>query len=188
MTAYTGDGPIMLPPGFAGSIAISGAGGTTTPPSNGIGSAVPVSKSVAVTTTGAYAAGDVVGGIISLATVNYATGRRVSLRSIQVSDKGNNSLALDIYFFKATPAAGTYTDNAALVWGTGDSANKVGQIRIAAGDWIADGSQASVNLSGMDMCMSVAATTLFALIVCPSGSAPTFANGDLSINAEFNQE
>lgn len=148
--------------------------------------ATTVSKVVAPTTNGAYAAGDVVGGIISIPAVNSLTGRRVTLKSLQINDKGNNSALLNIYFFKATPAAGTYTNNAALVWGGGDSANKVGQVSVLAADWLSDGSQCSVNFSAMGMDMQVAATTLFMIIVAVG--APTFAAGDLTMNMEFSQE
>lgn len=188
VTAYSGTPPAYLPPGQT-AVAVSGSvTATITPtPANGVGYAQPASKAVAVTTSGAYAEGDGVGGIISVTTVNYATGRRVTLRSIQINDKDGNSLPLDLYFFKATPAAGTYTDNAALAWGTGDSANKVGQLKVAAGDWVKDGGQSAVNF-GLTLKMPVAATTLFLLIVCPTGSAPTFTNGGLTINMEFDQE
>lgn len=158
-----------------------------TPVIGGIGAAQPGSQALSITTSGAYVAGDGVGGIISMTTVNFSTGRRVRLRSVQINDKGNAQAALDIYFFKATPAAGTYTDNSPLVWGAGDSANKVGQLKVQTGDWVSDGSQCSVNY-GLDMKMAVAATTLFMLIVLPTGSAPTFTNGNLKANLEFDQE
>lgn len=145
------------------------------------------SQAVAVTTSGAnYASGDCVGGIISLTTVNSATGRRVVLKSVQVNDKDGNAIAIEIYFFKATPAAGTYTDNAALAWGTGDSANKVGQLSILAADWLTTNSQSSVNIGDLSMKMAVAATTLFMLIVAKG--AATFTNGNLKLQLELDQE
>lgn len=150
---------------------------------------IPVanSQAVAVTTSGAsYVAGDVVGGIISLTTVNLASGRRVSLKSLQVNDKGGVAPALHLYFFKATPSGGTYTDNAQLVWGSGDSANKVGQFNVATADYLTDISQSSANYSGLTMDLPVSATTLFVLIV--SQGSYTITNGNLTLDLEFNQE
>ena len=145
------------------------------------------SQAVAVTTSGAaYIAADVVGGIISLLTVNSSTGRRVSLRSATIEEKGGAAPALKIYFFKATPAAGTYTDNAALVWGTGDAANQVGVLNVLAADYVTDVVQTSVTYSGLDMKITPAATTLFMLIV--SQGAYTLTNGNLTIQLEFDQE
>lgn len=151
-------------------------------------SASPSSFAQAVTTSGAYSAGNVVGGIISLVDVNLTSGGRVVLRTIQVNDKNGNADALDIYFFKATPSGGTYTDKSALAWGTGDSANKIGQLAVKSGDWLTDNSQSSVNYSGLTMKMTPSAATLFMLIVCPTGSTPTFTNGNLTIQLEFDQE
>ncbi len=152
--------------------------------SGGLSDRSPISKSVAVTTSGAgYVTGRGVGGIISLASVNNVAGRRVTLNSVQINDKDNNSAILDVYFFKATPAAGTYTDNVALVWGTGDSANKVGQLSTVAADWLSDGSQCSANYSAIGQCLPVNATTLFVLIVA-KGSY-TFTNGNFIMDFEF---
>lgn len=157
------------------------------PTNDGIGASKVNTQSVAVTTSGAgYVASDVVGGIISLATVNFATTRRVTLRSVQVNDKNGNAIGLNIYFFKATPASGTYTDNGNISWGTGDSANKVGQVKIAASDWLTDNSQSSVNVGNLNEKMSVSATTLFMLIVAQGGA--TFTNGNLTMELNFDQE
>lgn len=158
-----------------------------TPVSGGVGSAVPNTQAIAVTTTGAgYVASDVVGGIISLTTVNYSTGRRVTLKSVTIKEKGGVTPALHLYFFKATPNGGTYTDNANLVWGSGDAANQVGLLNVLAADYVTDVSQSSVNYSGLTMKMPVSATTLFLLIV--SQGAYTITNGDLTIDLEFDQE
>lgn len=146
----------------------------------------PNSQPIAVTTSGAYASGDVVGGIIELKTVNFASGRRVVLTSFQINDKGGAAPALTIYFFKSTPTGGTYTDNSPLVWGSGDSALKVGQLSILTANYLTDASQSSQNLGGLDLKMPVSATSLFMLIVAEG--SPTIANGNLTAGAEFNQE
>jgi hypothetical protein len=146
-----------------------------------------LSKMIAVTTSGAYAAGDVIGGIVAI-PFTPRSGRRVTLRSVQINDKNGNSSPLNLYFFKDTPAAGTYTDNSALAWGAGDSANKVGQVKVAAGDYLVDASQSSVNLSSLNVKMPVLASTLYLLIVAPTGSTPTYTNGNLVLDLEFDPE
>lgn len=160
--------------------------GKSDPLNDGVGAAQVNTQAVAVTTSGAYADGDVVGGILSLTTVNYASGRRVALRSVQINNKDGNAPELRVYFFKATPSGGTYTDNSALAWGSGDSANKVGQFKIATTDWLTDGSQSSVNVSNLGMKMTVSATTLFALIVIRT--AVTLTNGQFTLQLDFDQE
>ncbi len=145
------------------------------------------SKSIAVTTSGAnYVAGDVVGGIISIPTVNAASGRRVALKTLSIKEKGGTAPALHIEFYKATPAAGTYTDNAALVRGTGDAANRVGTFNVLSSDYLTDITETAVTYHGLDMKLPVDGTTLFALII--SQGAYTLTNGNLTIGAEFDQE
>lgn len=145
-----------------------------------------VVKEVAVTTDGAYAANDIVGGILTIATANFATTRPVLLKSLQVNDKGNNSAALHIYFFKETPSGGTYTNNGPVTWDAADSARIVGQVSIATGDWLSDGADCMVNIGGIDNLMPLTATSLFALIIAPG--TPTFANGDLTLKIGLVQQ
>ena len=157
------------------------------PANSGIGAATPNSQPVAVTTSGAaYIAADVVGGIISLLTVNSATGRRVTLRTVCVKEKAGAAPALHIEFYKATPTGGPYTDNAPLVRGTTDAANRVGTLNVAAADYLTDVTETTATYSGLGMKLPVAATTLFMLII--SQGSYTLTNGNLTINLEFDQE
>jgi hypothetical protein len=143
-------------------------------------------SSVAVTTSGAYAAGDVVGGIIEITTVNAASGRPVDLASIVVSDKNGNAVDLFLFFFRATPSGGTYTDNSALVWGSGDVANVVASVKILSTDWMVAASQSVVGVE-LGWLSDVDGTSVFLLIVCPTGSTPTYTNGNLALNLAFDR-
>jgi hypothetical protein len=144
------------------------------------------SQSIAITTSGAnYAAGDCVGGLISLVNVNESFGRRVSLRSIQINDKGGIAPSLNIYFFKSQPA-GTFTDNSAVVWAAGDSALKVGQVSVLNANYLTDISQSAINLSGLTEKMPVADRTLYMVIV--SQSTYTLAASTLTAQIELDQE
>lgn len=175
------------------AVVTLGASVGTGPESSGAGGGevvtVPATNTqvLAITTGGAgYVAGNVVSGILSLTNVNLASGRRVVLRSVQINDKNGNAVALNIYFFKSTPAAGTYTDQVGIAWGAGDSAKKVGQLKIAASDWLTDNSQSSVNVGNLGEKMSVAATTLFMLIIAEGGA--TLTNGNLTAELNFDCE
>jgi len=149
--------------------------------------AVMNGQAVTLTTSGAnYVAGDVVDGIKSLTTVNYASGKRVKLKTLCFKDKAAVAPALHIYFFKATPSGGTYSDNTALVWGSGDFANLVGSLNIAASDWITDISASVVTFSALDMDMAVSATTLFMLVIAEG--AYTLTDGNYTMELGFEQE
>ena len=133
----------------------------------------PETQSIAVTTSGSgYLSGYVVGTIIPLSTVNAASGRRVRLQSVQINDAGGQACPFHIYFFKATPSGGTYTDKTALVWGSGDNANKVGSLNILSSFYLTDASQSTLSYGGLAMDMGVGATTLYALIIA-EGSTPS---------------
>lgn len=142
---------------------------------------------VTVDNGNAYAANDIVGGIIEITTVNLSTGRRVKLKSIQVNDRSNEAADLHLLFFKSTPSGGTYADNGAPTWHADDSAKKVGQVQVLTADYLVDGGVASANIGcGDGIRMKPAATSLF--LVITTQDAPTWATGDLSLVLEFEQE
>ena len=133
---------------------------------------------------GAYTSGDVVGGIITLATLHPTGGRQVELRSLTLKDVADEKPALNIYFFKNTPAGGTYTDNAALVWDAADLGNLVGFVKVLAADWETEAGQAIVSFSDIGAVMNMAGSDLYMLIVAKS--APDYdAVTDLSISLGF---
>lgn len=116
-----------------------------------------------------YSAGDCVGGILSFTVLNAGLGRPVKVKSLVVKDKNGQSPALSFLFFKSTPTGGTYTDNSALAFGSGDVANLTGVVRIVAGDYYVPVTGTSVAaLGGIDQIMAVGAQTLFCLMVADS--------------------
>jgi hypothetical protein len=87
-----------------------------------------------ITTTGtAYTSGDVVGGLLSFKPGSGKDGNG-EIRSLALSDDTNQSAALTLLFFKSLPA-GTYTDNGAFAWGTGDVNLFIGSIAILTTDY-----------------------------------------------------
>lgn len=157
------------------------------PSNDGIGAGRSVVKEVTVTTSGAnYADGDCVGGIIEVTSVNYATGRPIRLRSIQVNDADGGGISMTVYFFKSTPSGGTYTDNSALAWAAGDSAKKVGQVSLPQASWVTDDQESSIGLGGLDQIMTISATSLFMIIV--ANAAATLTNGNLTVKLGLAQE
>lgn len=165
----------------ADSSVIGSSGGPA--PSTTLGSSQPFS----VPTSGAYTANQVVGGPITLSGVNYAIGRRVNLRGLILRDKSANGKGLDVYFLSTAPI-GTYTDKTSFTWNASDVRNIVGQFSISSTFWETNGGVAVADLSGIVKKMAVAGTALSMIIATQTGSTPTFNNGDLSGDAEFDQE
>lgn len=146
----------------------------------------PNTQAITVTTSSGYSAGDVVGGVIELLTVNAAPGRRVALSSLQINDASGSAVPFHIYFFKIAPAGGTYTDNDPLVWGAGDNANIVQSLDCQAADYLTDAGQSTVGYSSENMDCGVAATTLFVVLVAQDDSAG-IGSGNLTLSFNFSQ-
>jgi len=85
---------------------------------------------ISVTTVGgAYSAGNVVGGLLTL-PVGQGTGQW-ALKNLYVVDLANQGAELMVHFFKSKPV-GTYTDQAALSWGAGDTSLLVASVEVLA--------------------------------------------------------
>lgn len=134
-----------------------------------------------------YAAGDVIGGIQTIADAVLVAGGKLKLESVHVRDKAGQAPALRLYFFSATPAAGTYTDNAPLVWGAGDAANQVGVVDIAAANYITLAGVSAQTLSGIGQVHFAAATSLFVLVAA-NGAYNAAALGDLIITLSWERK
>src|SRR5262245_9823159 len=78
-----------------------------------------------------YADGDVISGIVTLSGVFQLANRSAILRSVMLKDAAGQAPALSLLFFRATPSGGTYTDNSAIVFGSGDVGNCIGTVKVA---------------------------------------------------------
>ncbi len=132
-----------------------------------------ISPTVTVSTTPAYTAGDVVGGILTLTNAMRTSGGTGILESIFINDASNQKAALDIYIFDSNPAAGTYTDNAAVVFST-DLTKLIARIPVAAADYVTNNSQATAHEKAIGAIMKASGSAnLFAVIV--TSGTPTYA-------------
>lgn len=95
-----------------------------------------------------YVAGDVIDGVVTL--TEFGAGGIRLLRSITAKEPGGGTPALKLLFFRDSPSGGTYQDNAALAWGSGDMANLIGVVTVAASDWVTLASKSVVSLGGID--------------------------------------
>lgn len=135
----------------------------------------PTVKSVVPTVTGnsAYAAGNVVGGVQSLAGALRGVGSKAGagkLTDIIIYDKSNQKAPLTLLIFSAPPttANGNYNDktNAALA---PDAASLIGQVSVANSDYVTSGSD------------SVAVAAKTGLNVTLYNNDPTAANDQTKV-------
>ena len=141
--------------------------------------------------TAAYVAGDVIGGILSFTTINSSTGRPVKIQSISLVDKSQQSVPCTFLFFSATPSGGTYTDGSPLVFGSGDYANYQGAVRFMETEWtsypVGTPTDDFASKHDLGAVVSVAATTLFVLVIADVVESTTLTNGDFIININGEQ-
>lgn len=87
-----------------------------------------------VSTSPAYAAGDVYGGLLTFASALPFSTAGGFLESLVVIDKGNIKPEFSLLIFKDTPTA-TANDNAALTLASGDEAKYLKRVDIIASDY-----------------------------------------------------
>lgn len=124
-----------------------------------------------VITAGAYSAGDVVGGLITL-DVSSAGGGGV-IRRLMLIDDDNEGAVLTIYFFDAAPD--TVADNGAFAPSVADLKKMIGNVAIAAADYLTLNSNKIVTKDGDDLNIDYETKSgnLYAYIVCTG--TPTYA-------------
>lgn len=132
-----------------------------------------ITASPTVSTT-AYAANDVVGGVVSLGSVVIPT----KLQSVTVIDRSAQAAALEIVLFEKMPTASTLTDNAAPVLAAAEVGNIVARVPVAAADYAAAiGGVRVATLANLQR--FVKGTSLSAVLV--TSGTPTYALGALTL-------
>ena len=147
------------------------------------------STGISVTTTltvtnGAYSVADVVGGLITMASVVSANGKSCILNSLTLA--GVNAIPYELWFFNAdiaTPRA----DNAVFGLAAADGAICLGVVPIAAIDYYA--AQTSFNNAcvrgiGLQMKAGAATTSLYAYLKATAVTSPGTTTLYLTCNFE----
>lgn len=162
-----------------GNLCFNGTSGGTTitgslpAGSNIIGSNLGRTSRVSVTptvTASTYTAGYVVGGILHFVNVFGTAGSGI-VQSVQAQFTGSAQTAeIDLYVFKANPAAGTYADHAAPTWNATDAASLIDVIPLTSTK-SGLGTQTIYALDGLGAAMNAGGTDLWVVPVAPSGLA-----------------
>jgi hypothetical protein len=130
--------------------------------------------------TNAYAAGDLIGGKLTLTPAVRLPGFGGIITRITIADKAKQNAAIDVVFFVANPTGTTFTDQAAFAIADADLLNAF-HVQILATDYASysDNSEATVNNLGAAFRLS-SGSALYAALV--SRGTPTYAAaGDLQL-------
>lgn len=178
--------------GSGTALPISGAVTATTTPTASETHAGEVSgpENVAIVTppitAGVYHANDVIGGIMEIPLAARSAGKPVTLISLVINDKTLQAPALQLWFFTANPAAGTYTDNAALTVHATDLALCCGVISTGDGAWYAAAANGVFTFPWVGLKCKPSGTSLFC--IARVTGTPTFASvSDLTFRFAFDQ-
>ena len=122
---------------------------------------------------------------MTIASALRASAGTAILQSITITDLAMQDAALEIYFFKADPGTGTYTDDSELDVDDADLLLCIGVVKILTTDWVAakDNSVAAKANIGLAVA-ATSGTSLYA--VAKTSGAPTYAGtSDLQFTFSF---
>lgn len=127
---------------------------------------------VPVIQAAAYAAGDLLGGKITLANLIGNGGGAIEIVGVVVTDNAKQAAALDILFFDTDPAATTFTENGAVDIDDADLLNAVGFIQVTSYSQLNDNAIGRGEVT-RPIHAILAGTSLYAAIV--NRGTPTYA-------------
>jgi hypothetical protein len=132
-----------------------------------------VVKLAPTVTAGAYAAGDVVGGELTLTSAMRTSGGSGILHSLLVYTEDGETPELLFLIFDSAPGA-SLADNAAYAWTSGDWDKLLGVVKVLTADYQVIGGDGVASLRAIGLPVKASGSAdLFCYIVCTG--APTFA-------------
>jgi hypothetical protein len=141
-------------------------------------------------TAASYSAGNVVGGLQTLSAALRTVNGTAILESLIIMDRAAQKAPMNVYIFSEAPA-GTYTDHAALSWGTGDDLLVLAVIPVAATDYQnTDNSKSFAFKSGLGIALKGTGGSndnLYAVAVT-SGTPTYAASTDVQFKFGFLQD
>ena len=128
-----------------------------------------------------YAAGQLVGGKITLTGVVNPSRRDPVLCAVTVQDLTKQNSALNLIFFDANPAATTFTDNAAFDLADADITKVIAIAPVAASDYVSlnDNSVGCARNLALPIESAAGDGDMYMCVIC--AGAPTYAANELSL-------
>lgn len=149
------------------------------------GNSLTLTTTLTVSTSPAYAAGDAVGGMSTLAAMRISGGTGV-LENLLVVDHSNQKPNLDILFFTSSPPSTTVTDNSAFpTLSQAADALVIARVSIASTDWVTVGGSGFASPTFQPKVVTASGSANLYMAVNTS-STPTFvATTDIMITTGF---
>ena len=164
------------------ALGVQGVAGGLPVATKGTGFSIPVTLTV---TNGAYSVADVAGGLITLANLASANGKRSIIHTITLA--GAAAIPYEMWFFKsdiATPAA----DNAVFTLAASDQARFLGAVPITTDLYTSAQNAfnfATVSHVGLEVQADAASTSIYAYLKTLVTTSPGTTSLNLVVSGEF---
>jgi len=126
--------------------------------------------------TSAYVTGYCLGGLLTFATANRASGGSLLIANAKLSDKSKQSAAVDLIIFDTNPTGSTFTDHAALNIVAADLPFIAGVIQFTAAGYSVFSATSVCGVGNLGLEVLLAATSLYG-VMCVRGT-PTYAGAN----------
>ena len=137
--------------------------------------------------TAIYAAGDLMGGLLTFTDVALAGG--LILQTLTLVDQAKQSAAIDLLLFGGNLSGTTLTNNVALDVADADLLTFLGHVSIAAANYAAFNDNSAATLKDIQLFLKPAPTTKSLYGVLVSRGTPTYAAAtDLQLTCLFVRE
>ena len=146
---------------------------------------IVITLPITTTNGSAYAAGDNIGGKLTLPYAVRLTGGKGTISTVVLADLDKQNAEFDVVFFKADPSGSTLTNDAAISITDADILNAIGSITISPAHYIDLGASALATQEDLCLDFESNAQDIYASLV--SRGTPTYtgtSNLQLSVTIE----
>ncbi len=172
-TAGTADAGVLTVQGIASMTPLAVTPAATESQLGFTGTSRTILSPTVTVDAGAYQAGDVVGGKLTLTSAMRVSGGTGKFETLTVIEKGTQAAVLDVLIFDADPAAGTYTDAAALTVHDTDAGKLIQRVHVAAADYVSTGGYGVASIPLNLTLKASGSANLFAIIT--TSGTPTYS-------------
>jgi len=149
------------------------------------------SAAIAVTTSGAYSSGDVMGASVTFSGCFRSTDIMSGiLQSVVVTDLSTAAQsAIDLWLFQTVTTGTTYTNDSALTLADADIAKLVAKVSISSGDYYQFANNAAAVVSNLGLPIrATTGTGLTGVAICRSTGPQYASTGDLNVTLGILQD
>lgn len=149
-------------------------------------SAAPAVQTPTTSSSPAYSAGDVLGGLLTFTNFARISGLAAYLQNLTVVSAGGQTAPMYLFFFNANPSASTFTDNAAISVNSADIGKIVGYAVVNT--WLSAGTATVGFVSNLAQNITLASGTSLYAVAVTQGQPTLASTSDLTFRINGPQD